>query len=60
MANLSLRGWSYIVLVNDEVRAAQVNSAWGLLCILDVCRAANIDQQFCNQIKEHVEIKGSF
>ena len=60
MAKLSWRGRSYIVLVNDEVRAARGNGACGLLCILDVCRAANMDQQFCNRIKEHVELQGSF
>ena len=60
LATLSWRGRSYNVLVNDEVRAARGNGACGLLCILDVCRAAAMDQQFCNRIKEHVELKGSF
>ena len=48
MANLSWRGRYYLVSVNDEVRAARGNGACGVLCILDVCRAANIDEQFCN------------
>ena len=48
MANRSWRGRSYLVLVNDEVRAARGNGACGVLCIIDACRAANIDQ-FCNR-----------
>ena len=48
MANRSWRGRSYLVLVNDEVRAARGNCACGVLCIIDACRAANIDQ-FCNR-----------
>ena len=59
-ANLFWRNHSHAVSLNDEVRAARGEGACGLLCILDVLRAANLDHSFRKRVREHAELQGIF